>query len=170
MIAFSDIPEEGLALHFSDKSWLPPEVTCTGPVSADVFLEKKDSRVILNGRLHLPLELSCDRCLEGYKFNLENSFVVDFELTETAEIEDEELEYPYQESEMDTVLLSKPEIDVIQTLEQQVLLALPMKSLCRENCRGLCVTCGANLNEGHDACKCEKEVNSPFSVLAELKK
>jgi uncharacterized protein len=169
-IPFSEISEEGLSVHFEDKSFIPEEVYCSGPVSADVVLERKDSRVILSGEFKVVVELSCDRCLEKFNNLLENTFTVDFELVGEGENNVEDIDYHCQESELDTIVLDKPEIDVVQVVSQQVLLAMPMKKICSQDCKGLCEKCGANLNNEQEKCTCEKEVHSPFNILAQLKK
>lgn len=170
VVTFSEIPEEGLVLQFNDSSWTPKGITCQGSSSAELFLEKKDSRVILNGKFTVVVVLNCDRCLEEFNFKLANSFVVDFELGNQSDTDVEDREYQYDKSETDTIFLSKPEIDINKIMRQQVLLSLPMKKLCDDSCRGLCAKCGANLNEGPEACTCTKESTSPFGVLANLKK
>jgi uncharacterized protein len=169
-VAFSEIPEEGLSVHFEDKSFIPEGVNCSGPVSADVILERKDSRAILSGKFKIVVELACDRCLEGFDNLLESTFAVDFELVGQDKNNIEDLDYHCQESELDTIILDKPEIEVVQVVSQQVLLAMPMKKICSQDCKGLCEKCGANLNNEQEKCTCEKEVQSPFNILAQLKK
>ena len=169
-IAFSEIPDEGLSFHFENESFIPEEVSCTGRAHADVFLEKKESRVILDGSFKVNVKFVCDRCLIEFDDSMESSFTVDFELISQNENAVEDSDYNCQDGELDTIILDKPEIDIIQIVSQQVLLALPMKKLCSEQCKGLCKKCGANLNNAQDVCKCLTESESPFSVLAKLKK
>ena len=169
-ILFSELPEEGLSFHFEDKSFIPEEVYCSGPARADLFLEKKESRVILDCTFKVVVELVCDRCLEEFEDLLESTFTVDFEFVDQDKCNVEDLDYHCRDSELDTIVLDKPEIDIVQVVSQQVLLALPMKKLCSQNCKGLCRRCGANLNNEQERCKCSLEVESPFNVLAQLKK
>ncbi|MBC8316556.1 MAG: DUF177 domain-containing protein [Desulfobulbaceae bacterium] len=168
-IKFSEIPEEGLSFHLDNTSWIPEEVECSGDAVADVFLGKKDSRVILSGTFSVMIDFDCDRCLERYGKLFESSFTVDFELVDSARPEVEDLEYQCQDSEMDTIFLDKPEVDIDHIVGQQVLLALPMKKLCSEACRGICPQCGINRNNEQERCTCEEESKSPFSILAKLK-
>lgn len=169
-INFSEIPEQGLSVHLDDKSWLPDMLHYSGQSVADVFLEKKDARVILSGTFSVIIDFDCDRCLERFERLLESTFTVDFELVDSEKNKVEDLDYQCLECEMDTIFLDKPEIDIDQIVAQQVLLALPMKRLCSETCKGICQKCGANLNKEQERCSCEKESNSPFNVLAQLKK
>ena len=53
-------------------------------------------------------------------------------------------------------------------LREQVLLALPLKVTCREDCKGLCVHCGQNLNEGQ--CSCSTAIEDPrWTALREIR-
>ena len=60
------------------------------------------------------------------------------------------------------------EIDLGELFREQILLAIPMTPLCREECKGLCPVCGADLNAGE--CSCERgEIDPRWSALADLK-
>jgi uncharacterized protein len=62
-----------------------------------------------------------------------------------------------------------PEVDVTADIHDALILALPMKILCREECRGLCPKCGADLN--YEDCQCSKEIIDPrWSSLEALRK
>jgi len=71
--------------------------------------------------------------------------------------ETEEKDHPHSEDE--TSEFSGNEIDIRQSVKEQLLLTLPMKILCRSDCLGLCPVCGARLNEGE--CGCTREVPDP---------
>jgi uncharacterized protein len=68
-----------------------------------------------------------------------------------------------------TVQLQQPVIDLGEILREQVFLALPLKVLCDEGCRGLCPVCGAELQDDHCSCA-DKGRNRPFDVLKQLRK
>jgi uncharacterized protein len=119
--------------------------------------------------MRLPLLLECDRCLDSFTHTLAEEFEVFFELV----VVDEEKagvvsEYFYQSNVPDVVFLNEPVVDVYSVLAEQLYLGLPEKSLCSDNCLGLCPECGANLNRG--PCDCSRgAAASPFSVLMRLK-
>jgi uncharacterized protein len=70
--------------------------------------------------------------------------------------------------EEDIYLLKGDQIDLEPLVRDAVLLELPQAPLCTEGCRGLCPTCGTNLNEG--TCPCETEVRDPrWAALDELR-
>ena len=64
--------------------------------------------------------------------------------------------------------LEADKIDITKDVRDYALLAIPMKKLCKEDCKGLCVNCGKNLNEGD--CNCSKDMIDPrWLPLQELK-
>lgn len=146
----------------------PQDVVVSGPVDARCTLIRKgDNKVELQGRVKATLILICDRCLASY------TRVVDTELQMLFEVESDDSwqvkDLEYKIPDLDTVLVDEPVIDLDDVIRQQIYLALPMKSLCSERCKGICSRCGANLN--HSACGCADEgKESPFAVLAQLKK
>jgi uncharacterized protein len=79
---------------------------------------------------------------------------------------EEEVELP--EAELGVGFLSGDGIELADVVTEQVILAVPMKVVCRTDCRGLCPVCGANLNFEKCGCLRAKE-NSPFSSLSSLK-
>lgn len=168
-IHFSEIPHEGLRLEINDESWFPnQELKRRGPVSASVYLKKQNDRVLLNGTLDTQVQLDCDRCLESFVYNLNINFSIEFELIEGALEQKIEIDHVCSASEMDMVYLDKPIIDIFYILRQQVFLALPVKRLCSEDCKGLCGKCGTNLNVKQCDCK-PGSSSSPFGVLEKLK-
>ena len=168
-IIFDEIPASGLELELSDQSWFPDqEVTRAGPVRASLFLERRHNRVLLSGRFSVMFEMDCDRCLACYRTLLESDFSLDLEYQPDGGPEVLPEEHGCSRSEMDVVCLRRPEIELFSLLRQQVILTLPAKRLCDEECRGLCVRCGGNLNEG--GCVCSGgDISSPFSVLKGFK-
>lgn len=96
----------------------------------------------------------CDRC--SSEFKLKQDMPVSAHLA--AELEDEE--------NPDIFLLDGVWLDVSEVLETLFILNMEIKSLCREDCAGLCSTCGANLNDGD--CDCRPETDPRLAVLGQL--
>lgn len=168
-IRFDDIPPEGLDCEIKEHSWFPEgELERSGPLAAAVRLSRDGERVLLEGSLEVALDLVCDRCLAPWRLPVKADFRLVLELV-AAETADQADEHICRSDEMDTVALSEPLVDLDDLLRQQLYLSLPAKSLCREECRGLCPVCGADLNQG--ACNCRTGGgDSPFAVLGRLKK
>jgi len=70
--------------------------------------------------------------------------------------------------DMEIGFLREEAVEVEEILKERIWLSIPMKPLCKEDCKGLCPTCGKDLNEGE--CDCPKEAIDPrFAVLKDLK-
>ena len=161
---FGEIPEEGLRYEINDESWFPDhELNRTGPVRSVIILKRNgDDRVLLAGKIETTIASDCDRCTENYSMELDSDFTLDLEyapgtMNETGEHE-------CSPAEMDVMYLDKPVIDIFAILNQQIFLIYAEKHLCSESCKGLCPSCGVNLNLA--TCDCKKELkSSPFAVL-----
>jgi uncharacterized protein len=139
-----------------------------GPLDARCTLNRKDERkVALQGRLKAVVTLTCDSCLAPYDIDVDTEMQVLFEVESSDSWHLKELEYNIPD--LDSVVLDEPVIDLDDVIRQQLYLALPMKNLCSEQCKGMCSQCGANLNLS--SCGCAKEIKgSPFAILARKKK
>ncbi|MBU0481155.1 MAG: DUF177 domain-containing protein [Proteobacteria bacterium] len=166
-VQLTEIPEEGLELQVSDVSWFPDsEIKRSGKLEARIFLERRQERLMASGSIDLVYALECDRCLE--EFNLPETIEFSLTLEQAGEADGQEAkEYQCDSSEMDVVFFEGTAVDISSILEQQVVLAYPVKKLCAENCLGLCAGCGHNLNLGKCGCP-DKSAETPFSVLGQL--
>ena len=97
----------------------------------------------VTGRAQTRLELQCSRCLDP----LEVPIDARFELRYVPAAENSgEGEMEIAEDDLTTAFYREGALDVIEMLREQFQLALPMKPLCTESCKGLCSECGTNLN------------------------
>ena len=119
------------------------------PVHLDFDLHKDKDKFRLVGTARTELELPCSRCLEPFRMPVDSSFDLRF-LPATEMAADEEREV--QEEDLETSYYRDDQIDLNELLREQFYLALPMKPLCAEDCKGLCAQCGTNLNTGTCAC------------------
>jgi uncharacterized protein len=123
----------------------------------------KDIR--LRGRLSTGLELQCARCLEPVQQDVNREFELLYRPL-GADAGRDELSVTAAEAEIgyyqgDGILLE-------DVLREQVLLALPLKITCREDCKGLCPHCGKNLNE--EQCSCNVPMEDPrWAALKEIR-
>jgi uncharacterized protein len=120
------------------------------PVLLALDVYKNRSEVKLVGRLTTALQLQCGRCLESYTLAVSESFDLMY-LPRNENAGEGEIEI--EEEDLETAFYEGDEIDLGQLMREQFYLALPMKPLCSEQCRGLCPVCGANLNQS--SCNCE---------------
>jgi uncharacterized protein len=122
-----------------------------------------DIRVV--GDLSAKFELACARCLDPITCDVASNFDLLYRPI-GADAGKEELSVTVAEAEVsyyqgEGVLLE-------DVLREQVLLALPLRAVCREDCKGLCPHCGKNLNL--EQCNCAEPLEDPrWSVLKDLK-
>ena len=110
--------------------------------------------LLLEGTAETTLELVCDRCLQPFAQAL--SLPVSTLLAEG--LEDEEND--------EIVLLENGHADLEELFTTALVLSMDAKHVCSEDCKGLCPTCGADLNNG--PCNCGKEIDPRLAALAQL--
>jgi DUF177 domain-containing protein len=164
-----DLTRYRLPLNQFARTFRPEEVAdeddayrIVAPVDLAFEIHKDKDKFRLVGTVETELELQCSRCLEPFPLPVAAPFDLRYlpaaEASTDAErkVEDEDLETSYYRGD---------EIDLNELLREQFYLALPMKPLCLEECRGLCSQCGTNLNTG--TCDCAPVWEDPR--LAALK-
>lgn len=120
----------------------------------------------LTGKLSGDLEIACSRCLLLTDFALDAFFDVDFVTAENYGSVNNETELT--QTDLSVSLYNGDQINLDELVLEQILLNLPMHQLCREQCAGLCLTCGANKNI--NPCDCgAKDIDPRWSALKELK-
>ena len=131
---------------------------------ASVELQKRDQRVHLEGQLAFEMELACSRCVEPVAISVSRDIqaVLLLQRVDTdgeVELNDEQLDESYLDGDV---------IDLPELIREQMLLSLPPKALCSEDCKGLCPGCGVDLN--HEECTCDGPPPDPrLAPLADLK-
>lgn len=167
-IHFDEIADSGLTLDIKEYTWFPANFPFAGEPFCQVTVKKANGKVILQGTITAEISTECDRCLESNQITLDASFEIYLEYVAAGDPYLQVKEHVCNAAEMDVVFVSEPAIDLFSILRQQVILAMPSKNLCREECRGLCYSCGKNLNDG--VCNCSTGTNVlPFGVLGKLK-
>lgn len=153
--------QPGESAHFNLKSEFPPleyggeKCAFAGPVMVSVSVLNAGGLFQVEGDVSGNLEFNCSRCLEPFNY----AFTVP--LAETY--------YSAGQGKADTgeeaVPFEGDVIDLAPEVQKSILMSLPMKVVCRPECRGLCWQCGCNLNE--NVCECA-EAESSHSRLAAL--
>jgi uncharacterized protein len=146
----------------------PDPVRQIGSLDWVASAERAGAEIRITGTLDTKMELTCSRCLEPARIHVTKPFDLFFrERDEAMFDEDEEVEL--DEKEARTAFFTGTKLAIGDVLREQILLALPMKALCTVDCKGLCPTCGTNLNSG--SCGCHKEEFSPhMDSLIEIKR
>lgn len=161
-------PDEHVEREYQPESleFAHEDFRVTTPVQLVFDIHKDKSAFHLVGRVRAVLELPCSRCLEPYALPVDGPFDLRYQpRTTDAGTKEREIDAV----DMDTAYYENDEIDLGQLMQEQCYLALPMKPLCSEACRGLCALCGANLNLA--ACDCNVQWEDPrLTALKALKK
>ena len=136
------------------------------PVSMSFDVDRQETnRFRVSGRLAGAVELNCSRCLEPFRLPVETTFDLRY-APRTENVGEGEREV--DEDDLSTAFYDDEQIDLGQLMIEQFQLVVPMKPLCREDCRGLCPQCGTNLNTG--SCTCSAQWADPrFDALKRLK-
>ena len=119
-----------------------------GDVRASVILEKTGTQMVLKGAVRVEGDFMCDRCTRTIVLPVTSSYRMCY-VTQGEQFEG------VDPAELQTVAPGSGNIDITEDVRQTVLLAVPLKVLCSEGCRGLCPHCGKNLNM--ESCSCTRE-------------
>lgn len=140
------------------------------PIRFILRLQKTGQLVEVDGQLTADVVLCCGHCLQTF----EKQLAADFAFTFTPYVADDQatpeddIEIELDTDELGLVFYKDESLDLLQPLQDQLMMTLPISPTCKDDCRGLCRECGCNLNEV--SCNCTKKlfINN-FSSLAGLK-
>ena len=137
-------------------------------IDYDLVLTNAGEGILASGMVRAHVVGTCDRCLEPAEFDVASEVDEYFLFSPPAaeELADDE-------DEVDFSLVSDDStIDLAEPIHAALLMETPFQVLCREDCKGLCPTCGANLNEGDCGCAArraaEEAEQNPFAKLKGL--
>ena len=166
IIDIPQIPPEGLdvdealdpaALHLEDEGDLSFD---GGHLRGRVEIVD-GANVHVRGQMEGHLTVDCGRCLEPYSVDLQQALDL-FYLPRVANRPEEE-EEDVQLDDHDVVVgyYEGKKLDLGEVVREQIFLTLPLKRLCREDCQGICPTCGKNRNADRCACPAPEEPRDP---------
>ena len=140
-------------------------VRVIGDINVTGNVSKNAAKTSVKGSIKAPLEIDCTRCLTPVKRELDIAFDVDYV---GKELLPESKETHLESGDLDTDVIEGNELDLDQTAREQIVLNLPEQVLCRDDCKGICATCGKDLNEGE--CRCsEDDIDPRWAALKDLK-
>ena len=127
-----------------------PDYRVVAPVELSMDVAKAGGDAFtVTGRAATRLELSCSRCIEPFEIPIDASFDLRY-VPQSENTGDGEREIG--DDDLVTAFYRDGMLDITELLREQFQLALPMKPLCSDACRGLCPQCGANLNRTECGC------------------
>jgi uncharacterized protein len=173
-IRVSDITDKAKAVAAIEEIELYPtlkqaqdagECRFLAPVTVSLSIVREFDHIRVHGNVATQVLLSCSRCLCDFTSDLDSTFTVFYTKSVISQYEDE---IELGEEDLVSASYSGDEIDFSDEVAEQILLELPYKPLCSETCKGLCTSCGADLNSSE--CRCSNNtVSMAFSSLQGLK-
>jgi uncharacterized protein len=173
IIRVEDIPAQGKQESFLEEEGplnerLGGETSNSGlhlsdPIRVQLDLSRTGRILLVKSRVEARVRCTCARCLDSFALTLSSEFKMSLRPrpdpnsapAEETELSREDLETDFYDGE---------EVDVTPLIQDQILLTLPPKVVCREDCRGLCQRCGINLNR--ETCQCAgAEADPRFASL-----
>ena len=147
-----------------DETFEPLQETGTSCVKGHVTLTRTDVGVWLSGPIEANAFSACSRCLNTaecqVRFGIDEEYLPTVDIASGAAIQVPEVREGAFTLDHNHIL------DLTEAVRQYVIINLPMKPLCRQECAGLCSNCGVNPNDGE--CACSAPIDSRWSPLLEL--
>ncbi len=173
-IRVADITEKEKILESSEQASVYPtlmqaqeagECTFLKPIDVTLSIVKEYGYIRVKGKVQTTMGLSCSRCISEFPLDIASNFTIYFTKS-SGQLEEDEVEL--SEEDLLSVTYNGDEIDLDNEIAEQVLLELPYKPLCREECLGLCPICGVDKN--NTSCEClNNQATMAFSSLRGLK-
>jgi uncharacterized protein len=161
-IQWRDVRDPSAELHLHETMTFPNivkeigHVVAMSPVEVDLCASMHDDSCYVRGTLSADVTYRCSRCLQEFVERLDVPFRERFVKAAQEVVDDED----------ERIAVVGEEIDLEPWMEQAIILALPYRPLCEQECAGLCPVCGMNRNES--SCNCNDERIDPR--LADLAK
>ena len=124
-------------------------------ISVDGTLFSSDENIVVNGAVRAEVVSQCARCLK----RVVNPIDAELNALYARESDPEDL---------DRYLYEASQVDVTEAVKDALVLALPLRYLCKEDCKGLCPKCGKDLNEGPCTCQEGEDDTNPFAALRSI--
>lgn len=137
----------------------------TDVISSRAEIDKQESHIYIHGFVETSAKLACDRCLRDFEKRISGEFRVYYEVvTGSSRSADPEND---DDSDLRYFKAGEQHIDLTADVRDILLLSIPMKNLCDDDCKGICSGCGVDLNESE--CECdEKPMDPRWDALRQL--
>ena len=137
-------------------------------VRLDLVIRRRDEAFDLDGEMAVSGDLLCSRCLEPVAWHSTEAFQLTLATERPEALNDREDDVELAEEDLDVVYLAGDKLDLEELAAEQILLALPMRVTCKDDCAGICPTCGGNRNIA-GACHCEPQGDPRWEALRDLR-
>jgi uncharacterized protein len=152
-----DLPRDA----FGEESWGPAAEYVGDPISLDVHLDSVVEGILVRGTITFALTLPCGRCLEPQHTQLVAEVMELFVDPDRADDADD-IEPGY------VLIDDMTAIDLTTLVRDALLIDLPIRVLCRDDCAGLCAQCGADLNSTDCGHRHEPDVDPRWAALTNV--
>jgi uncharacterized protein len=139
-------------------------ISLTAPANVTGKVRLAGREVFVNGHVDTRASAECDRCLQPVEIPVNTEFELEYipgseyEAGGAAEL---------SEAEMSVSVFDGEAIDVDEIVKEQIVLAVPTRMLCREDCKGICPECGADRNTGDCSCT-TNDIDPRWAALKNL--
>lgn len=130
------------------------DILVNSPIKVEAIVANAGDHLLITGTIEANLTRTCSRCLESFNYGLTTDF---------------EEELSNKDDSEDAIYFEGDTIDLTNIIINNILLYLPMKSICSEDCKGLCPYCGENINNHKCNCK-DESLDLRLTVLKDLLK
>ncbi len=144
---------------------LDERVTITQPAEVNGTVRRAGIEVFVDGHVETRAQLECDRCLKPVELPVSADFALEYI---TGAVYESSSAAALSEQQLSVSVFDGETIDVDEIAKEQILLAVPARTLCREECKGICPECGNDLNTGQCNCSAD-EVDPRWAALKSLK-
>lgn len=154
---------EGIHEHFfeADPSKIGLDERFRSMVKIKVGLDKSLHQILLQAKMWAEGEFVCDRCLDNFIWQMDKKYSIVYIQGDRSTIDLK------KEEEIQVLSADTNYIDLDEDVRQYILLAIPQKLLCQEDCLGICPICGVNRN--NESCTCDAQVtDSRWDALKKL--
>ena len=139
------------------------ELQIIEPIELTLDVTNGGTYLEAKGTIKTAVRLVCGRCLESFDYPLVTDFNEKYVAAEVFGDQDD------QETDEECITFTGDYIDLKPEVMAGIQLAIPMRQVCRDDCRGLCAKCGINLNR--DKCRCaDEDIDPRMAVLQDLLK
>ena len=131
------------------------DYTVSSPLHYEFSLKRSKDRIKVKGLIECVVSLTCSRCLDEFGYLINARFDLDLVSQAKAPVMQE---IELKRDEMDVYYYEGEELELEPLINEEIMLNIPIKPLCRESCKGLCSVCGKNLN--YEQCHCNRDLDT----------
>lgn len=156
--------EGGSNSYDFEENFLPVELEndifkFQSPVAVHLKIHNAGKSLLVHGTVKTDIAATCCRCLNEFLYPLQFEFEDEWASAEQIEREAKDVD----------LIFERDEFEIKERIDEHIILHLPMKLLCKEDCKGLCPKCGVDLNQVNCGCK-DEDIDPRLEILSRWNK